>query len=53
VCGGAAGSAVAQIIEWFGEVRNQSVGPLFLVNVVAGVMIAALLIPGCTGCRRS
>jgi hypothetical protein len=29
---------------WFDGVRNQSVGPMFLVNVVAGVVIAGLLL---------
>jgi hypothetical protein len=37
-------SAAVHLIEWFSGVRNQSVGPLFLVNVVAGVVIAALLL---------
>jgi uncharacterized membrane protein YphA (DoxX/SURF4 family) len=37
-------SAAVHLIEWFSGVRNQSIGPLFLVNVVAGVVIAALLI---------
>jgi len=37
-------SAAVHLIEWFSGVRNQSVGPLFLVNVVAGVVIAGLLI---------
>jgi hypothetical protein len=36
-------SAAVHLIEWFSGVRNQSVGPLFLVNVVAGVVIAVLL----------
>ena len=29
---------------WLNGVRNQSVGPMFLVNVVAGVVIAVLLV---------
>jgi hypothetical protein len=37
-------SAAVHLIEWFSGVRNQTVGPLFLVNVVAGVVIAVLLI---------
>ena len=37
-------SAAVHLIEWFSGVRNQSVGPLFLVNVVAGVVIAVLLL---------
>jgi hypothetical protein len=37
-------SAAVHLIEWFSGVRNQSVGPLLLVNVVAGVVIAGLLI---------
>ena len=37
-------SAAVHLIEWFMGVRNQSIGPLFLVNVVAGVVIAALLV---------
>jgi hypothetical protein len=37
-------SAAIHLIEWFGGVRNQSIGPLFLVNVVAGVVIAGLLL---------
>ena len=37
-------SAAVHLIEWLGGVRNQSVGALFLVNVVAGVVIAGLLI---------
>ena len=37
-------SAAVHLIEWLGGVRNQSVGPLFLVNVVAGVVIAGLLV---------
>jgi len=37
-------SAAVHLIEWFSGVRNQSVGPLFLVNVVAGVVITILLL---------
>jgi hypothetical protein len=37
-------SAAVHLFEWFSGVRNQSVGPLFLVNVVAGVVIAVLLL---------
>jgi hypothetical protein len=37
-------SAAVHLIEWFSGVRNQSIGPLFLVNVVAGVAIAVLLL---------
>jgi len=37
-------SAAVHLIEWLGGVRNQSVGPLFLVNVAAGVVIAGLLV---------
>ena len=37
-------SAAVHLIEWFSGVRNQSVGPLFLVNVVAGVVLAVLLL---------
>ena len=37
-------SAAVHLIEWFSGVRNQSVGPLFLVNVIAGVVIAVLLL---------
>ena len=37
-------SAAVHLIEWFMGVRNQSIGPLFLVNVVAGVVIAVLLL---------
>lgn len=37
-------SAGVHLYLWFDGVRNQSVGPMFLVNVVSGVIIAALLI---------
>jgi hypothetical protein len=37
-------SAAVHLKLWFGEVRDQSVGPAFLVNVVAGVVIAGLLL---------
>jgi hypothetical protein len=29
---------------WFDGVRDQSIGPLFLVNVVSGVVIAVMLV---------
>ena len=37
-------SAAVHLKLWFGGVRDQSVGPAFLVNVVAGVVIAGLLL---------
>lgn len=37
-------SAGVHLYLWFDGVRNQSVGPMFLVNVVAGVVIAVLLV---------
>lgn len=37
-------SAAVHLWLWFDGVRDQSVGPLFLVNVVAGVVIAVLLL---------
>lgn len=37
-------SAAVHLYLWFDGVRYQSVGPMFLLNVVAGVVIAALLI---------
>ena len=37
-------SAAVHLYLWFDGVRNQSVGPLFLVNVVAGVVIAVMLL---------
>jgi hypothetical protein len=37
-------SAAVHLKLWFGGVRDQSVGPAFLVNVVAGVVIAILLV---------
>ncbi|GAB3872214.1 hypothetical protein [Terrabacter terrigena] len=37
-------SAAVHGYLWFDGVRNQSVGPMFLVNVVAGVVIAILLV---------
>jgi hypothetical protein len=37
-------SAAIHLKLWFGGVRDQSVGPAFLVNVVAGVVIAVLLL---------
>jgi len=36
-------SAAVHLKLWFGGVRDQSVGPAFLVNVVAGIVIAVLL----------
>jgi hypothetical protein len=37
-------SAGVHLYLWFDGVRNQSVGPMFLINVVAGVVIAVLLL---------
>lgn len=37
-------SAAVHLWLWFDGVRDQSVGPLFLVNVVSGVVIAVLLL---------
>ena len=37
-------SAAVHLWLWIDGVRDQSVGPLFLVNVVAGVVIAILLL---------
>ncbi|WP_344256825.1 hypothetical protein [Terrabacter carboxydivorans] len=37
-------SAGVHLYLWFDGVRHQSVGPMFLVNVVAGVAIAAMLL---------
>ena len=37
-------SAGVHLYLWFDGVRHQSVGPMFLVNVVAGVAIAVLLL---------
>ena len=37
-------SAAVHLYLWFDGVRHQSVGPLFLVNVVAGIVVAALLV---------
>jgi hypothetical protein len=37
-------SAAVHLRLWFDGVRDQSVGPAFLVNVVAGVVIAILLL---------
>jgi hypothetical protein len=37
-------SAGVHLYLWFDGVRHQSVGPMFLVNVVAGVVIAVLLV---------
>ncbi len=37
-------SAAVHLYLWFDGVRNQSVGPMFLLNAVAGVVIAVLLL---------
>ena len=37
-------SAAVHLYLWLNGVRNQSVGPMFLINVVAGVVIAVLLV---------
>jgi hypothetical protein len=37
-------SAAVHLKLWFGGVRDQSVGPAFLVNVVAGIVIAVLIL---------
>ncbi len=37
-------SAAVHLKLWFDGVRDQSVGPAFLVNVVAGVVIAVILL---------
>lgn len=37
-------SAGVHLYLWFDGVRHQSVGPMFLVNVVAGVAIAVMLL---------
>jgi hypothetical protein len=37
-------SAVVHLQMWFDGVRDQSVGPAFMVNAVSGVAIAALLV---------
>jgi hypothetical protein len=37
-------SAAVHLYLWFNGVRHQSVGPMFLVNVAAGVVIAGLLL---------
>lgn len=37
-------SAAVHLYLWFDGVREQTVGPMFLVNVVAGVVIAVMLI---------
>lgn len=37
-------SAGVHLYLWFDGVRNQTVGPMFLVNVVSGVIIAGLLL---------
>lgn len=37
-------SAGVHLYLWFDGVRHQSVGPMFLMNVVSGVVIAVLLL---------
>ena len=37
-------SAAVHLYLWLYGVRNQSVGPMFLINVVAGVVLAVLLV---------
>jgi hypothetical protein len=37
-------SSTVHLINWFGGMRSQSVGPLVMVNVVSGVVIAVLLL---------
>ena len=37
-------SAGVHLYLWFDGVRNQTVGPMFLVNVVAGIVLAVLLV---------
>ena len=37
-------SAAVHLIMWFNGVRDQSVGPAFLLNAAGGVVIAALLL---------
>ncbi|MEO7131774.1 MAG: hypothetical protein ABIZ07_10405 [Dermatophilaceae bacterium] len=37
-------SAGIHLYLWFDGVRHQSVGPLFLINVVAGVVLAILIL---------
>lgn len=37
-------SAMVHLKMWFGGVRDQSVGPAFMVNAFAGVVIAVLLL---------
>ena len=37
-------SAAVHLYLWLNGVRNQSVGPMFLINVVAGVVLAVLLV---------
>ncbi|WP_199921647.1 hypothetical protein [Intrasporangium calvum] len=44
---GAAGllvSAAVHLFMWFDGVRDQSVGPMFMVNAVSGVVIAGLIL---------
>jgi hypothetical protein len=37
-------SAMVHLKMWFGGVRDQSVGPAFMVNAVGGVVIAVLVL---------
>ena len=37
-------SAAVHLYLWFNGVRTQSVGPMFLINVVSGVVLAVLLV---------
>ena len=37
-------SAAVHLYLWFDGVRNQSVGPMFLLNAASGVVIAVLLV---------
>jgi hypothetical protein len=37
-------SAAVHLVMWFDGVRDQSVGPAFLLNAAGGVVIAALLL---------
>lgn len=37
-------SAAVHLFMWFDGVRNQTVGPMFMVNAVSGVLIAGLII---------
>ena len=37
-------SAAVHLYMWFNGVRDQSVGPMFMVNAVSGVVIAVMLV---------